>query len=207
MRRFSILVLILLLLLLITSCNYNNNATHSSNINNTPSEYHILYKDRGLTYSDFDKIYSMCKSFLNEFYQATTSSSSMNVEPYLIKNNNLKKYTLQKIEAGSRASDNRIKKLFFGLKDIEWHLNEGYVFVEVTVNVEQAIGGFGETHQFLISNKDGKLLISDWYSKSAGSVSYLDANVRGNIDKIDDPNIWSNKKWVDSIFQIMDENK
>lgn len=82
-------------------------------------------------------------------------------------------------------------KLDFGLKDIEWHLNESYAFIDMNARVQQDVGGFGELHQFIISNKDGKLSISDWYSKSAGNVSYLDGIVRGDIGKIHDPNIWN----------------
>ncbi|WP_148275272.1 hypothetical protein [Desulfosporosinus meridiei] len=95
----------------------------------------------------------------------------------------------------------------FGLKDIEWHLNEGYAFIDMTVDVKQDVGGFGELHQFIISNREEKLSISDWYSKSAGNASYLDGIVRGEISKIDDPNIWNDKEWVDVIFAIIAERQ
>ena len=195
----------------ISSCSDNtNNTSHSANNTEPPrAGYYINFEDRGLTYSDFDEVYLMCKSFLEEFYKAAISGSAMNLEPYLNNNDNLKKYIPKKIEAGSPRSDNEIKKLIFGLVDIEWYLDKDYVFVEMTAEVQQGfggvIGGFGENHQFLISNKDGNLVISDWYSKSAGNVSLLDEFVRGNFEEINDPNIWHDQEWVDNLFQIIDD--
>lgn len=201
MRRFTVLILSLVLLI---SCN-NTNDSSSNNGRNTSLEFCINNENDGLSYTDFDKIYLLCKMFLKEFYHATTSSETMNVAPYL-NNDNLKKYILQKIEVGSKVSVNRVKGLTFGVKSVEWHLNEEYMFIDIVVDVEQEIGGFGEKHQFLISNKDRRLSISDWYSKSAGSVSYLDSIVRGDINKIDNPNIWDNKEWVNNIFSVIDKN-
>ena len=176
------------------------------NDKDTPIEFHINDENIGLTYLDFGEIYLMCESFLEEFYFATTGRETMNLEPY-IDNANFKRYILQKIETGSKASINRVKKLNFGLKDIEWHLNEGYAFIDMIASVKQDVGGFGELHQFIISNREGKLSISDWYSKSAGNASYLDGIVRGDISKIDDPNIWNDKEWVDDIFAIIAERQ
>lgn len=69
----------------------------------------------------------------------------LEVEPYL-NNDNLKEYILQKIETGIQISANRVKDLSFGVKGVEWHLNEGYMFVNLLVNIEQEIGDFGEQH-------------------------------------------------------------
>lgn len=198
MCKFTVLILLLLLL---TSCNNKNDSLLYPlyNTKNTPLEFYINNEDVGLEYADFDRVYLLCKLFLTEFYNATTINETMNVEPY-INNDNLKEYILQKVETGMQISANKIEDLIFGVKDIEWHLNEGYVFIELIVDIEQEIGGFGEGHQFLISNKDGRLLISDWYSKSAGSVSHLDGIIRGHITKIDNPNIWDDEEWVNNIF-------
>lgn len=126
----------------------------------------------------------------------------MNLKLYL-NNDNFKKYILHKIEVGSQISKNKVENLIFGVKNIEWHLNEGYVFIKLLVDVEQEIGSFGEGHQFLIINKDGRLLISDWYSKSAGGVSYFDSIIRGHINRIDNPNIWDDEERINDIFTII----
>lgn len=192
---------LILVLILLTSCsNGNDSSPQSSNtIKNKQLEFHISDENRGLTYMDFDEINLLCKSFLEEFYHATLSKEKMNVEPYL-NNDNLKKYILQKIETGSKGSIRTVKKLNFEISDIEWYLEEGYIFVKLVAEVEQEIGRFTEGHQFLISSKGGRLFILDWYSISAGNVSHLDDIVRGNVHKIDNPNIWSDKKWVDDLL-------
>lgn len=201
MHRLTALIILLLLL---TSCsNGNDSSPQSSNtIKSTQTEFRINNENIGLSYTDFDEINLLCKSFLEEFYHETLSKEKMNAEPY-VNNDNLKKYILQKIETGSKGSIRKIKKLDFGIADIEWHLEEGYIFVELVAEVEQEIGGFSEGHQFLISNKGGRLFILDWYSKSSGNVSYLDEIARGNVDKINNPNIWNDKKWVNNLFEII----
>ena len=58
-------------------------------------------------------------------------------------------------------------------------------------------GGFGEVHEFLVSNVNGKLVIADWYN--GGKDSY-DFQVRGENETIDNPNIWNDQEWVNNLF-------
>lgn len=202
MRRFTVLMLLLLL----TSCGNGNNSPpyFSDETKNKSLESGINNEGTEFTCADFEEIYSFCKLFLKEFYNATTTNETMNLDPYLY-NNNLKEYVLQKIKVGLTIHTNRIKNLIFGVKDIDWYLGEGYMFIELFTDIEQEVGGFGERHQFIIGNKDGRILISDWYSKSAGNVSHLDNIVREHTNKINNPGIWNDEEWVNNIFEAIDK--
>jgi len=162
------------------------------------ASYHVNHQS--LSRMDYETIYLMCKSFLEEFYAATVYNKTMDLSPYIL-NNNLCIYTNKKIEKASVSRYSQFSALY-GVNSIDWkNIDSNIVYIKIVTEVRNSeIGGFGESHQFIIQNIDGQLFIIDWYSPGKGNSAWLDDIARGQIGKIEDPSVWDNDIWVRNIF-------
>lgn len=59
---------------------------------------------------------------------------------------------------------------------------------------------FAEQVEMLISNVNGKLVVSDWYIRFGAGSSSFDEKFRPN-ESINSPIIWDNKEYVNKVFK------
>lgn len=172
-------------------------------------EYTINDPYKGLRRIDFNNAYDLCVLFLNECYYAAYSPAkldSLNLDKY-VRNKNLKNYIYEKLQFNIEYfSKSYSSKLHTGLKEVEWHLDNELKYVYFSIVTKNRTGS--SIQQLIVSQENGKLYISDWYSGPKAMIIYsLDDGLRGNTVRIDNPNIWDDKIWVDEIFAKVDGRK
>lgn len=176
---------------------------------NIVEEYTINDSNKGLTVIDFDNAYGLCVLFLNECYYAAyspTKIDSLNLDRY-VRNKNFKKFIYEKLQFNiEHFSNSEGGKLYTGLIEVEWYLNNDSKYVHFSIVTRNSTNS--SVQQLIVFQANGKLYISDWYSGPlAMSIYSLDDELRRDVFRIDNPNIWDDEKWVDEIFAEVDKRK
>ena len=162
--------------------------------------YTINNENVGLDSSDFETIYSLCTEFLQDYYLDITNENEIVEEKY-VNNKNLINYINQLIEVQRYPTSSQVKETLYGLNDLEWHLEQQYVYVSINADVLMDYGGgFAEGHTFLIQNQNTQLVIVDWYSPGKVGSGTFDKH-RVQEERINDPTIWDNEDWVQDFFK------
>ncbi|WP_099363690.1 hypothetical protein [Fredinandcohnia onubensis] len=175
-----------------------NSQSRSGNEQNDP-EY--VAKNKGeLSELDFEIAYEMCTRVLTDYYKAVWNGTDIELEPF-IDNDNLKQYTQMKIQSQHDVKGNLndiVQNIEIGNWEGEYtdDADGGFLYLKVPVEVNKAVGSYGEITEFLVRNINGKLVIVDWYSGTKDGYDFL---VRGENLTIDNPAIWNKSEWVKNL--------
>lgn len=134
---------------------------------------------------------------LTDYYFAIRNDIEIDLNVF-IDNENLKQYMQKKIQDENRGWD-KVKTIEIREWEIEYKEDAygGYLYLMLPAHIKFYYdGGFGEVHEFLVRNVNGKLVIVDWYNGGKGSYDFL---VRGENEIIDNPIIWSDQEWVNNL--------
>lgn len=154
--------------------------------------------DRELSAQDFETANKLGKSFLNDYYLQKSGSSKIDFSKYIV-NENLLRYSNKRTQAENKDLD--IKNVLIGIDKVQFINDEKCYYLLYTIRTENSYnGGFAETVEMLISNVNGKLVISDWYIRFGAGSSSFDEKFRSN-EAINSPKIWDNQEYVDKIFK------
>ncbi|MFD1205329.1 hypothetical protein ACFQ38_09465 [Sporosarcina contaminans] len=147
---------------------------------------------------DAETAYELCVDALTDYYNAIWNGTDIDLDQF-IGNENLKQYMQTKVESEYKkygSLDSKVERLEIGDWEVKFSDDEkgGYLYLEVPVAIQKHYGGgYGEGTEFLLRNIDGKLAIVDWYTGGKDTYDYV---VRGDQQKIDDPDIWNDSEWV-----------
>ncbi|MDN4599751.1 hypothetical protein P5G61_00810 [Paenibacillus sp. F6_3S_P_1C] len=218
--------LFLLILFTLSACDQTNTSTNEDNIsvvvgdmnakdvNNTeisPSTKGDLSKvaseflaqnESDLSAWDFETAYKMCAAALSEYYKAIWNGSDIDLDTY-IANENLKQYTQKKVASQydlflkNKLTYNQVTSVDIGASQVDYvGGDKSFFYLKLNARVHKDIGNFAEPTEFLVQSSNGKLVIVDWYTSSKDS---YDSTVRGEIQTINNPDIWNNGEWVKKI--------
>lgn len=197
MKKLLILFLVLLLAFTFIACG-RQKAGNVEN-NNPKTESIIIDSETGesLSARDFENAYELGKSFLNDYYLQKAGKSKIDFTKYII-NENLLKYSNKRVSDETFKYD--IKEVIIGVYETKLIKNGTCFYLLYNPNIKiNNDGSFTEGIEMLISNINGKLVISDWYiAKGSGSSSFDQKN-RPNTT-IDSPEIWDDQEYVKAIF-------
>lgn len=172
----------------------SNQTTVNTKTNSDVKGYYAKDKDN-LRGTDFETIYTMCKSLLSEYYYEKAKKADIDFSKY-ISNANLLAYSQKKTVEESHAST--IKDISFGIAKAELR-RDGYFYLYVVAEVTgEGDSGFGEGTEFLVKNQDGRLVISDWYTPH-GTASYYDDKIR-NDASLRLAGGWDDEDFVSKVF-------
>lgn len=184
-----------------------NNAVNAIKTEVTPSTEsfilddfpNYLAKNEGeLSELDFETAYEMCVRALTDYYKAVWNGSDIELDTF-VDSNNLKQYKQMKIQSQYDLHDNLTNNSVQDIESDAWEVeyiddvDGGYLYLSLSVKIQQSLGGYGEATEFLVRNLNGKLVIVDWYTGTKDSYDFL---VRGENQTIDNPNIWNDSEWV-----------
>ena len=159
---------------------------------------YLAANENELSEFDYEKAYELCVKALTDYYFAIRNNIEIDLN-ILIDNENLKQYMQKKIQYENRGFE-KVKTIEMGEWKIEYKedADGSYLYLMLPAHIKfDYDGGFGEVHEFLVSNVNGKLVIADWYN--GGKDSY-DFQVRGENELIDNPDIWNEQEWVNNLF-------
>lgn len=162
--------------------------------------YTIVNEDHAVNEFDFENIYSMCKVFLEDYYEAAMCGKDLNLENRMT-NKEFQQYINLKLEYGRQISPKDSVDIAYGLNSVEWNMEQGYVLLDLVTEISGENSSFSEDHQFIIRDQNGKLSIADWYTKGLGTPGSLDDAVRGNLKKLYDPKFWEDDESVDQLLR------
>jgi len=200
--------LLSIIILVCAYSSYKNSANQVTNIetnevinfiNKDFAEKDLKTKnDKELSTQDFETVYKLSKSFLNDYYSQRAGSSMIDFSKYIV-NENLLRYSNKRILVENQDMD--IKEISIGLDKSQFiHDEKSYYLSYAIVTKDSNIGGFGEAVEILISNINGNLVISDWYIRYGAGSSSFDEKFRPN-ELINSPKIWDNQEYVKKIFK------
>jgi len=179
--------------------------TEQKGLQDTP-EYVAKNKEK-LSVQDSETAYEMCARALNDYYKAVWNGSDIELDAF-IDNEYLKQYTQKKIESQyavhvKNKHTDKVQNIEIGAWEAEYtdDVDGGFLYLKLPVQIHMDVGSYGEVTEFLVRNANGKLVIVDWYT---GSKDSYDFTVRGENQKIDNPNIWNDSEWVKS-FSFLTE--
>ncbi len=160
---------------------------------------YLAANENELSELDYEKAYELSARALTDYYYAIRNGIDINLDTF-IDNKNLKQYMQKKIEDEFRV-DSKVKTI----EIVDWEIvfsddaDGGYLYLMLPARIMfNYDGGFGEVHEFLVRNVNGKLVIVDWYNGGKDSYDFL---VRGENETIDNPNIWNDQEWVNNLLQ------
>ncbi|MFC4411562.1 hypothetical protein ACFOZY_14135 [Chungangia koreensis] len=158
--------------------------------------------DEGLTDQDSQMAYEMCARALTDYYKAVWNGSDIELYTF-IESDNLKQYMQKKIQSQYDLHANSNDPVQ-NVEVVDWEVEfadeeEGnYLYLLLPAHVHKNGGGFGEPTEFLVQNKNRKLVIVDWYMGAKDSYDFF---VRGENLKINNPAIWDDREFVKRIKQ------
>ena len=196
MRKIVLILLILLLAISLIGCGSKNEKKQQAS-----DTYATQNQETGLNELDFDTAYRVCKEMLKRYYEAAICGETLDASQ-LIRNEKLQQYVELKLEYGRITPPENSVAVSYGLEDIKWNLDKGYVRLNLIAEVKQGKeGGFSEAHQFLVGSHQGSLVIFDWKSEGLGTPACLDDAVRGNDKNLDEPQLWENNEFTDHVLK------
>lgn len=218
--------LFLLILFTLSACEQSNTSTNEDNIsvvvgdmnakdvNNTEispstkgdlskvSSEFLAQNESNLSAGDSESAYKMCAEALSGYYKAIWNGSDIDLDTY-IDDENLKQYTQKKVSSQynlflkNKLTYNQVTGVDIDARQVEYvGEDKSFFYLKLDARVHKDIGNFAETTEFLVQNLNGKLVIVDWYTSSKDS---YDSTVRGEIQTINNPDIWNNSEWVNTI--------
>ncbi len=202
-----------LLLMILVSCSSGNTENQTSSTSpatstlkstfeqETGSElsFEIANKEQGLSPNDFDTVYAVCKSFLNNFYAGIKPGNIFDTDIYC-DNAEFKEYIAMKMEKIKQLSNVNSADVSYGLTDIEWLTDDESVFVEISAVSQHEYGASSAAHKLIIKNVNGHLSVRDWYS-GGGNIGILDEVARGKNIEMNKPDIWEDSSFTDEVFE------
>ncbi len=178
------------------------NVNDGNNLQETPQ--YLAANENELSELDYEKAYELSARALMDYYYATRNGLDINLDTF-IENKNLKQYMKEQIEDEFRV-DSKIKTIDIVDWVIEYKddVDGGFIYLKLPARIMfNYDGGFGEVHEFLVRNVNGKIVIVDWYNGGKDSYDFL---VRGENETIDNPNIWNDQEWVNNLLQKQNGN-
>lgn len=149
----------------------------------------------------------MCVRALTEYYKAVWNGSDIKLDTF-IDNEYLKQYTQKKIQSQhdvyvKNNVIDKVNNIEIGAWEVEHTEDEngGFLYLKLPVQINKSVGGYGEITEFLVRNVNGRLVIVDWYTGAKDSYDFI---VRGENETINNPNIWSDSKWVKKLDRETD---
>ncbi len=202
MKKQLTLILVLLLLSSLTGCGYKDNGDDGANLDNNNPEIKSIVQDsktgEELSTQDFEGSYELGKAFLNDYYLQKAGISKIDFSKFIV-NENLLKYSNKRISDETHKYD--IQEVTIGISEANFIQNEKCFYISyVAVAKDSNVGSFSEVVELLVSNINGKLVISDWYIAHGSGSSSFDQRCRPNAT-IDSPGIWDDQDYVKSIFE------
>ncbi|MEH7388246.1 hypothetical protein V7147_23035 [Bacillus sp. JJ1521] len=176
----------------------NTEFTPSTKRNVLKNHPEYIAKNEGeVSELDFEMAYEMCVRVLNDYYKAVWNGLDIKLDTF-INNDNLKQYTQNKIQSQHNVKgkwNDNVKNIEIEDWEVEYteDMDGGFLYLKLPVEIKKDVGGYGEITEFLVRNKNGKLVIADWYTGAKDSYDFL---VRGENLTIDNPNIWNDSEWV-----------
>lgn len=198
MKKQLTLLLVFLFVFTLTACGNKENG----DLENYDPEIESIIQDskagEELSTQDFEDSYELGKAFLNDYYLQKAGKSKINFSEFMF-NENLLKYSNKRISDETHKYD--IKEVNIGISEAKFIPNENCYYISYVAIVKDSnIGSFSEVVEILISNINGKLVISDWYIALGAGSSSFDQRCRPNAT-IDSPGIWDDQEYVNSIFE------
>lgn len=177
----------------------DSNSTEDNVLQAQVSPEYIVKNETELSIQDSEVAYELCVRTLNDYYKAVWNGLEIELDTF-IANENLKQYTQKKIESQydlhlRNNATNEMQDIDTGAWEVEYtdDVDGGYLYLHLPVQINMAVGSYGEVTEFLVRNVNGKLVIVDWYTGAKDSYDFL---VRGESPTIDNPNIWNDIEWV-----------
>lgn len=183
--------------------------TESYDYSNSTAEAEIEQNDYIATNNDklnpsldFDNVYLLCKTALKDYHSSQFEHTAINFNNY-ISNNNLKNYMELRLKCEKRIEPCSASSSI-GISKIEWYPDEGYVYIFLNARSKDTqSGGIHDIScEMIVKNYNGKLRIADWYCRSKLS---SDTTIRGDFQKINDPNFWENNEKALALIKKMDD--
>lgn len=196
------LLLMLVLVSALTACGYKDNGNDGTRSDDHDPEIEAIIQDskpgEELKHQDFEDSYELGKAFLNDYYMQKAGKAKIDFTKFIV-NENLLKYSNKRISDETYILD--IKEVSVGISEARFIGNEKCFYISYVANAKDSnIGSFSEIVEILISNINGKLVISDWYIAHGTGSSFFDQSYRPNAT-IDSPGIWDDQEYVNSIFE------
>jgi len=151
---------------------------------------------------DSQKAYDLCAEALSGYYKAIWNGLEFDVSRYM-DDPNLKQYSEKKIQSQynlfrkNNLTYNQVKEVRMEAEKVDYIEGEqSFYYLKLNARITKDVGNYAEPSEFLVQNRNGKIVIVDWYT--SGKDSY-DSMMRGENQVIDNPAIWKNSEWVNKL--------
>jgi len=176
----------------------NTEITPSTEQNVLQDSPEYVAKNEGeLSVQDSETAYEMCVRALTDYYKAVWNGSDIDLDTF-IDNEYLKQYTQKKIQSQydvyvKNNLTDKGQNIEIDAWEVEYtdDVDGGFLYLKLPVQINMAVGSYGEVTEFLVRNVNGKLVIVDWYTGAKDSYDFM---VRGENITIDNPNIWNDSE-------------
>lgn len=192
------IIIFIAIIVILTGCNTNYSSKKSNSFNNTESSNTIpaINKDsnikkefiahkKGTTLDpyDFDEAYKMCIQAISEYQEARINKKEIDFSKY-IENEKLITYLDKKLKSPNHYMNegevNKIGLIEFEIQhsnDTKFDKDRMYLYM-AWGNIKET-SGFSTTVEFIVTNSNGKLVISEWYDNGKDT---FDTSFRGDLE-------------------------
>lgn len=161
-------------------------------------------KKEQISDDDYEIIVAFGKAFVNLYNGAVAEQKAVSFENY-ISNDNLLKFTNKMLELQQKRELQGGIGVIFGLKnefkEVEFKkLNKNLCYLSLRFSNQ----GSGMRCKLLVQSENKSLKIADLYFGNKDGVDTITTG-HHTIRKLENPNLWDDAQWVDSVFEKLDE--